>query len=140
MLTGPAGGSGGGSSTCSVAVEKTPLGAVARISTSPELCPVARPDALTVAIASSLLDHVNATPGTGACALSNAVASNCCVAPSMTVALAGVISTLATSAGSSLSLQTLNELAIGPVHTLSPAPLRCSDWPTGSAPFSLTGM
>ena len=82
----------------------------------PEFTPVARPDAFTVAVAGTLLVQVKVTPETSLLDASFAFAVNCCVPPSRMVALTGVISTLATTAGgTSTSLHALKVLAIGPL-------------------------
>src|SRR5688572_11183372 len=96
------------------------------ISASPELTPVASPVALTVAMVSSVLDQVNTVPGIATSDASYATAVNCWVAPSMTVAVAGVTTTVSTTAGgSSSSLQMPKLFALGPVQI--PLPLRLSE-------------
>src|SRR5688500_10322627 len=106
---------------------------------SPVLTHVARPLELTVAIASSSLDHVKVALGLAASATSSATAVNCWVAPSITVAVSGVKTTFATTAGGrSSSLQVPKLCALGPLHV--PAPSLLSEWPAGVAAPSLTGM
>ena len=69
---------------------------VAVIVTVPAATAVARPLALTVATAVLLLLHVTVRPGRAFPAASFGVAVNGCVAPTLTVAVAGVTCTEAT--------------------------------------------
>src|SRR5688500_20068780 len=105
---------------------------------SPVLTHVARPLELTVAIASSSLDHVKVALGIATSAASYATAVNCWVAPSITVAVSGVKTTFATTAGGRpSSLQVPKLCARGALHV--PAPALLSEWPAGGAGASVTG-
>src|SRR5262249_13767756 len=98
---------GGAASTWSDALPVTPYADFALIVASPVVTPVARPAAFTVAASTAVLDHANVVPGIGLFDASNAVAVNCCVAPTVVVAVAGATTMLATGCGgvSSASLQ-----------------------------------
>src|SRR5262245_12123461 len=114
---------GGGAFTCSVAVSATPFGAVAMISASPGDSAVARPFALTLAIAGCALDQANVAVMTWRPFASNAAALNCCVLSCRTVALAGVIVTVAIGpTGVEISsLQASKVLRVGPLQLPSPS-------------------
>src|SRR4051812_48611342 len=90
---------GGALSTCSDALPATPFGAVAVIVASPAAWPDANPVCVTDATPVGFVDHVNDVPAIGLFEASNAVAVYCCVPPTVTVALAGKTTTLATGTG-----------------------------------------
>src|SRR3954471_8123190 len=88
----------------------TLFAAVAMIVVVPAAAPVARPVAFTVAVVVLPLDQVKVAPGTGVPLASVALAVNCCVPLTRTVAVVGATVTVATGPATmdALSLQTPN--------------------------------
>jgi hypothetical protein len=81
--------------TVRVVLPLAPPGAVAIIVVVPFATAVTSPDALTVATVGPLLVHVNVAPLTTLFEASRAVAVICCVAPKVSVGVAGVTATVA---------------------------------------------
>src|SRR5690348_9779641 len=94
---------GGGSSTCAVTAEDTPLAAMAEISVVPAALPVTTPVALTAATEGLALDQVIGAPPIGTPFSSNAAADSATFSPTSMVRLSGVTMMNAISPGGGVS-------------------------------------